>query len=123
VEDHLQDGRREGLRRLCAETDIPEGAGRGLVFGSGTAREAVFVIRWHGVLHGYRNSCPHVGTPLDWPENRFFDSANEYLMCGTHGAVFRPEDGYCFEGPCTGRRLARITITIDQGEIYWDEGA
>jgi nitrite reductase/ring-hydroxylating ferredoxin subunit len=44
-------------------------------------------------------------------------------MCGTHGAVFRPEDGYCFEGPCTGRRLARITITIDQGEIYWDEGA
>ena len=120
MEDYLQDGWREGLRRrLCAEGDIPEGAGRGFVFGAGMEREAAFVIRWRGRLHGYRNSCPHVGTPLDWPENRFFDSENEFLMCGTHGAVFRPEDGYCFEGPCQGRSLARITITVEGGEVYW----
>ncbi len=119
MEDHLQDGRREGVKRLCAEGDIPEGEGRGFVFGGGTEREAVFVIRWHGQFHGYRNSCPHVGTPLDWPENRFFDSENEFLMCGTHGAVFRPEDGYCFEGPCSGRSLARIPIKVENGAIYW----
>ena len=121
MEDDLQDGWREGVRFLCAEDDIPEGQGRGFVFGSGTEREAVFVIRWRGKLVGYRNSCPHVGTPIDWPENRFFDSANEFLMCGTHGAVFRPEDGYCFEGPCSGRSLARITLEAEAGDIFWTE--
>ena len=107
------------MKRLCAEAEIAEGEGRGFVFGSGTEREAVFVIRWHGALHGYRNSCPHVGTPLDWPENRFFDSVGAYLMCGTHGAVFRPDDGFCIEGLCSGRALQRIPLRIEDGAIYW----
>ena len=105
MEDHLQDGRREGVKRLCAEGDIAEGEGRGFVFGGGTEREAVFVIRWHGRFHGYRNSCPHVGTPLDWPENRFFDSANEFLMCGTHGAVFRPKTAIASKARAAAARL------------------
>lgn len=104
-------------RLLCAEADIPEGQGRGFVFGEGMEREAIFVIRWKGALHAYRNSCPHIGTPLDWPENRFFDSDGEFLMCGTHGAVFQPEDGVCIEGPCTGRSLARVAIRIEGGRI------
>jgi len=107
--------------RLCAAAAIEEGKGRGFAFGSGLAREAVFIIRWKGRLYGYRNSCPHVGTPLDWPENRFFDSEGEYLMCGTHGAVFRPEDGFCIDGPCTGRALAPIEIRVEDGAIYWVE--
>lgn len=109
------------MRFLCAEADLPEGEGRGFVFGSSTGREAVFVIRWHGQLHGYRNSCPHVGTPIDWPENRFFDSENEFLMCGTHGAVFRPEDGFCVEGPCQGRSLQRISLRVAEGAIFWGD--
>ena len=119
MEGDLQDGRREGVKRLCADVDIREGEGRGFVFGDGIEREAVFVIRWQGQIHGYRNSCPHVGIPLDWPENRFFDIDGQFLMCGGHGAVFRPEDGYCFEGPCSGRSLERIEITTENGEIYW----
>jgi nitrite reductase/ring-hydroxylating ferredoxin subunit len=107
------------VKRLCAESDIAEGAGCGFAFGTGIEREAVFVIRWKGALLGYRNACPHIAIPLDWPENRFFDIDGEFLMCGGHGAVFRPDDGYCFEGPCTGRSLARIEIKIDDGEIYW----
>ena len=106
-------------RRLCAESDIKEGEGRGFVFGNGLERQAVFVIRWRGVLRAYRNSCPHVGTPIDWPENRFFDTSGEYLMCGTHGAVFRPEDGFCIEGPCHGRSLTRVEIRCENGMIFW----
>ncbi len=105
-------------RRLCAESDIAEGEGRGFVFGSGLEREALFVIRWQGTLRAYRNACPHVGTPLDWPENRFFDTSGSYLMCGTHGAVFRPDDGFCIEGPCAGRALAEVGIRIEGGEIF-----
>lgn len=105
-------------RRLCAEAEISEGEGRGFVFGAGLEREAVFVIRWKGALRGYRNSCPHVGTPLDWPENRFFDTEGAYLMCGTHGAVFRPEDGLCIEGPCAGKALTPVEIKVESGEIF-----
>jgi len=110
------------MRFLCREEEIAEGEGRGFVFGSGTEREAVFVIRWHGKLHGYRNQCPHVGTPLDWPENRFFDVEGKVLMCGTHGAVFRPEDGYCIEGPCSGRSLRLVSIRVEAGMIHLVEG-
>jgi len=105
-------------RRLCAASEIGEGEGRGFVFGSGTEREAIFVIRWKGALYAYRNSCPHVGTPIDWPENRFFDSTGNFLMCGTHGAVFRPEDGTCIEGPCKGRALTRIQVKVEAEEIF-----
>lgn len=105
-------------RRLCAESQIKEGEGRGFVFGSGMEREALFVVRWKGALHAYRNVCPHAGTPLDWPEDRFFDSEGDYLMCGTHGAVFRPEDGVCIEGPCQGRALERVAIRFEDGVIY-----
>jgi nitrite reductase/ring-hydroxylating ferredoxin subunit len=120
MEAHLQDGRREGVtRRLCAEADISEGEGRGFVFGAGTEREAIFVIRWNGALRAYRNSCPHAGTPIDWPENRFFDISGKFLMCGTHGAVFRPDDGVCIEGPCQGRALARREIRVEDGVILW----
>ena len=122
MEAHLQNGRHEGViaRALCAATEIPEGEGRGFVFGTGMERLAIFVIRWKGVLHAYRNECPHVGTPLDWPENRFFDTEGEYLMCGTHGAVFRPEDGACIDGPCMGRSLAPIAIRVENGAIIAD---
>lgn len=105
-------------RRLCAESDIKEGAGRGFAFGGGLERQAVFVIRWKGALRAYRNACPHVGTPLDWPENRFFDSSGAYLMCGTHGAVFRPEDGYCIEGPCSGSALAPLELRVADGAVF-----
>jgi nitrite reductase/ring-hydroxylating ferredoxin subunit len=107
--------------RLCAEGEIREGEGRGFVFGSGMERQALCVIRWHGALYAYRNVCPHAGTPLDWPENRFFDMSGHYLMCGTHGAVFRPEDGVCIEGPCQGRALMRIPLHIEDGEVFFVE--
>lgn len=104
-------------RRLCAEAEIKEGQGRGFVFGSDLERQAVFVIRWHGTLHAYRNTCPHAGTPLDWPENRFFDLSGTYLMCGTHGAIFRPDDGLCIEGPCIGRALEPLALRVEDNAI------
>ena len=52
------------------------------------------------------------------PRTGFFDSRGKYLMCGTHGAVFRPEDGACIEGPCTGRALDTVEILVESGKIF-----
>ena len=113
----VQDGRPAGVTRvpLCAADAVAEGTGRGFRLGEGTEQVAVFVVRWRGALRAYVNACPHVGTPLDWLPDRFFDREGALLLCGTHGALFRPEDGVCVRGPCAGRRLAPAAIAVEDG--------
>jgi nitrite reductase/ring-hydroxylating ferredoxin subunit len=77
----------------------------------------VFVVRKHGIFHAYINSCPHIGTPLDFLPNRFFDRDGQYLLCATHGALFRIEDGFCVSGPCAGKNLQPVPIRIENDEI------
>jgi nitrite reductase/ring-hydroxylating ferredoxin subunit len=104
-------------RRLCRADEVPEGGGRGFRFGSGPDLSAVFVVKKRGQLYAYVNSCPHLGTPLDFLPDRFFDRGGEHLLCTTHGARFRIIDGYCVDGPCAGKSLRPATITIENGEI------
>src|SRR3546814_4370032 len=37
---------------------------------------------------------------LDWSPDKFFNLRKDALQCGTHGALFVPESGHCFLGPC-----------------------
>lgn len=104
--------------RLCALKEIPDGQGRGFVFGEGTARRAVFVIRRGERLFAYENSCPHVGSPLDWVPDRFLDRDGRHILCSTHGALFRIEDGYCLAGPCAGDSLKPVALAVIAGDIF-----
>ncbi len=104
-------------RRLCRAEEIPEGGGRGFRFGSGPDLQLVFVVRRSGALHAYKNACPHMGTPLNFLPDRFFDRAGEHLLCATHGALFRVTDGFCLEGPCAGKSLKLAAIRIVDDEI------
>jgi nitrite reductase/ring-hydroxylating ferredoxin subunit len=116
---HQQDGRHQAVSRrpLCRVEDVPEGGGRGFRFGSGPDLESLFVVKLDGVLHAYVNSCPHIGTPLNFLPDRFFDRDGRHLLCSTHGARFRVADGFCIAGPCAGKNLAPVTIRIDGGEV------
>jgi nitrite reductase/ring-hydroxylating ferredoxin subunit len=109
-------------RRLCRVEDVPEGGGRGFRFGSGPDLETLFVVKRQGALHAYANSCPHIGTPLDLVPDRFFARDGEHLLCATHGALFRVEDGVCIAGPCIGKRLRPVAIRIEAGEIVLARG-
>ncbi len=104
-------------RRLCRVDEVPEGGGRGFRFGSGPDLEALFVVKKDGALYAYANSCPHFGTPLNFLPDRFFDRDGRYLLCATHGALFRVEDGFCVAGPCAGKRLTPLAIRVEQGEL------
>ena len=59
-----------------------------------------FLIRFNGNLRAYRNSCPHMGSPLDWLPGRFFSEDGDQLVCHTHDARFNPIDGVRISGPC-----------------------
>ncbi len=87
-----------------------------MVFGAGET--SGFAIRKDGEIYAYRNSCPHLGIPLDWQPNQFLDTEGELIECSTHGALFLIETGECISGPCSGDALKPIAIHCDQTSVY-----
>lgn len=77
-----------------------------------------FAIRFDGTVYGYLNQCAHVPMEMDYQPNRFFDSTGQYLMCSTHGAMYRPQTGECRGGPCRGG-LVKITMSELDGVVHW----
>jgi naringenin degradation protein FdeD len=116
---HLQDGGRQPLsdRVLCRVDELAEGSARGFRFGLGTAVRAVIIVKKGGAIYAYDDACPHMGTPLAFLPDRYFDRDGRDLLCATHGARFRVEDGFCLSGPCAGRSLTRATIRIESDVI------
>jgi len=104
--------------------EIAEDAGRGFLVGTGAGQVAVFVVRAGDRAFAYVNACPHLGTPLDWggfdDDGRFVSADSGNILCATHGAEFRLEDGYCLAGPCAGARLQPVEIGLGaDGMVYF----
>ena len=67
----------------------------------------------HGQFTAFINRCPHLGTALGLnPEGSFMDAGGTSIVCRTHVALFRPEDGLCTAGPCMGEHLIRIPVHV-----------
>lgn len=97
---------------LCRLDDMADGTARGFSVDNGEQALAVIIVRQGSVVYGYRNRCPHTGINLEWLPDQFFDGSGEYLQCSVHGALFRPEDGYCIRGPCAGKSLESWPVSI-----------
>lgn len=97
--------------------DLPDGEGREFVFGSGVEALRILVVRRGESAWGYVNRCPHNYIPLNDQPERFVSFDHEWIVCSTHGAVFRYEDGYCEDGPCKDRSLERVEIVVRDGCI------
>ena len=97
---------------LCASSDL--GNDQSLGFNEPFA---LFIIRKNNHVYGYKNSCPHVGAPLDWQPNQFLNHDLTLIQCAMHGALFTPENGQCISGPCNGQALTPINIE-DTGKKF-----
>ncbi|MGH0037514.1 MAG: Rieske (2Fe-2S) protein [Myxococcota bacterium] len=112
--------------RVCRVDAIPDGEARGFqvpAWAETTAGDAgrplrVLIWRRGDRLRAYRNRCPHRGTPLDWVQDHFMDREGQHLVCATHGALFRPDDGHCVRGPCAGDRLDPVPVEVRGGDVY-----
>ncbi len=103
---------------LCRLAEIEDGEGRGFILGAGAGELALFVVRQGGQAYGYVNACPHQGTPLDWggfdgSGGRFVSADSGNILCATHGAEFRLQDGRCLAGPCLGAALQPVELSRD----------
>ena len=98
---------------LCALSELADPGSRGFELDCGTEQKLrLFVVLKDGVLAAYRNSCPHTGAPLEWLPDQFLDMDNSFIQCAIHGALFRPEDGYCLRGPCVGASLENLELAV-----------
>jgi nitrite reductase/ring-hydroxylating ferredoxin subunit len=107
---------------VCAMSDIPSQKARGFqlmrVDDDGSERAfSIVVIRWGKQVFGYVNKCPHDGVNLDWERNQFLDPNGLRLMCGKHGALFELGTGICVDGPCKGRSLQPVALSVIDGDI------
>jgi nitrite reductase/ring-hydroxylating ferredoxin subunit len=65
----------------------------------------------------WENSCPHKPeVKLDRGLGALVDG--DQLVCHEHGARFDCDDGYCTRGPCRGRSLSPIGVTVRDGDVY-----
>ncbi len=102
-----------GGRVLCRLADIEDGQAKGFTLGAGRDAREIFVVREDGRVFGYVNSCPHLGTPLNWQDDRFISDDSGLIICATHGALFEIEDGACVSGPCAGQALEAVPLALD----------
>lgn len=113
-------------RPVCASASLTQG-GDGVRFtwprwpahaGARVLDEPAFAVR-HGVgVRAYLNRCAHAPVEMDWPAGRFFDDSGLYLVCASHGATYRPEDGVCVAGPCRGKRLQPLAVRESAGRVW-----
>ena len=103
-------------RRLCRVDDLapftsrafspPEGGFTGL-----------FAVRGACSVHVYVNACPHIGVALDWMPGDVLTADRQQIVCSTHGALFAIETGLSTHGPCKGKYLEQVPVTLDDGWI------
>lgn len=97
---------------LCRLADLPEAGAREFSAETVDGILELFVIRRGRCVHGYVNSCPHTGAPLNWSPDVFRAADGRHIQCTTHDALFTVEEGRCVAGPCPGSRLTSVGIDV-----------
>ncbi|MDH5435221.1 MAG: Rieske 2Fe-2S domain-containing protein [Gammaproteobacteria bacterium] len=106
------------IEPVCRIDDIPQNSACGFEVNNKGIVNNIIIVNWHNKFYIYKNHCPHTGVGLEWIPNQFFNGDNTYLQCSTHGALFRPEDGFCVAGPCAGKSLEKLPMTIIKKGVY-----
>lgn len=77
----------------------------------------VLVLRHQGQTYAWLNYCPHWGVQLGTRGDDYFTTDGQFLICQTHKALFRPDDGLCTFGPCIGQSLNALPLEEVDGVI------
>lgn len=69
------------------------------------------VLKANEEVSVYLDLCPHNKIELSQTGD-YLSADGSRLMCATHGATFKLEDGSCDRGPCEGDTLAKIPFEV-----------
>lgn len=104
-------------RVLCQVEDLAATKAKDVTIKSGDEQYSIMVVAWEGEVRAFVNSCPHARVPLNMFGDKFFDRTGKYLLCTTHGAHFRPTDGFCTRGPCRGKSLTPFPVKVESDQV------
>lgn len=113
----MNPARPQAGARLCRLADLSAPGARGFTFRAGEALFAGFVVRRGDWVRGYVDCCPHAGMPLALLPHRYLTAEGDFILCASHGALFRPSDGVCIGGPCAGRALEPWPVAVHGDEV------
>lgn len=102
---------------ICRLDELEDRQCREFTFRQGEKEVEAFVLRMGDEVVAYRNNCPHTGAPLNWNPDDFLSLNRDLIECAIHGALFRLDDGLCLHGPCNGRSLRAVPISVEAGVI------
>ncbi len=105
------------MQKLCRLSDLDRTGAKGMTIERDGQTLDVFVVRHGGRVHGFVDHCPHAGATLAWIPDRYLDETGEYLICATHGALFDIASGACVGGPCGGKGLTPLPVSIVGDEV------
>jgi nitrite reductase/ring-hydroxylating ferredoxin subunit len=103
--------------RIAAVEELPAEGSLLFTVRDGFDREEAILVALADGVAAWRNYCQH------WTDVRLDKGSGVTLregeiVCGKHGATFRPDDGYCTFGPCEGAYLDEIEVTVADGAVY-----
>ena len=103
--------------RLCSVSEIADPGAVEFSWGESDWPLSLFVVRRGDDVRAYVNRCPHAGHELNLMPNDFLTREGDLIMCRSHGAQFRIDDGLCLAGPCPGESLQSIEIEVLDGVV------
>jgi nitrite reductase/ring-hydroxylating ferredoxin subunit len=102
---------------LCTLESLADPGARNVVLQIDEAYFHGFLVRQGAEVRGYVDHCPHQGLPLAQKLDDYLTPDGRFLKCEWHGALFRPSDGLCVGGPCSGQSLTPWPVTVDGGVV------
>jgi nitrite reductase/ring-hydroxylating ferredoxin subunit len=81
-------------------------------------REALVLRGADGRPRAYVNRCRHLPIPIDAGSKSYLTQDKQHLLCGTHGALYRRDDGMCVAGPCLHLALEALPVLEEGGDLH-----
>ena len=97
--------------------EIDDPGCREFTIGSGDWPFKGFVVRKGDAVYAYQNFCMHAGHPLNWKPDAFLTGDGSQIICSSHGAIYEIDSGECVAGPCPGKKLRPVEVTVKDGEV------
>jgi len=103
---------------LCKEAELPSNSTKSFSLDLDKEQLELLILTQQDKVYAYKNSCPHLGVPLNWQPDKFLSIEETHIQCSTHGALFTFEEGHCIAGPCSGQSLLSLMVEQRNDEIW-----
>lgn len=107
----------KGRFATVSKRNFPENSAKSFTAKVGKEKFEGFVVRANGRYFAYQNLCQHLPVTLDLQDGKFFSHDKKALQCHMHGALYDPQTGKCFAGPCEGESLIPLNLIEEEERL------